>query len=446
MRYLPHTEEDISSMLETVGAGSLEELFRSVPEDCLMKNPLELPPAMSEWELNDHMDSLAGDTATAPEYRLFIGAGCYEHYIPSVVSSLLARPEFVTAYTPYQPEVSQGTLQGIYEYQTLVCRLLGMEVANGSMYDGASALAEALLMAARVTGEKRVAVSRAVHPHYRDVARTYLSPSGIEIVEMPFREDGKTDFSVLSRMDGLAAVAIQSPNFFGCIEDIAAASESAHRKGAMSVAVFTEPLAYGLLKNPGRQDADIACGEGRSLGLPRSYGGMALGIFTAKKRYVRNMPGRIVGRTVDGNGERGFVVTLATREQHIRREKATSNICTNQSLCALGAAIYMATLGKTGIREVAKLNYNKSEYLKKALREAGVAVKFESPTFNEFVVEFPDGFETAYERLAERRIIAGLPLENYYPELPGCYLLCATETKTREAIDSFVHEVKSCMT
>ena len=444
MRYLPHTEEDIASMLSVAGIDSLDELFNSVPEACLMKSPLNLPPAINEWKLNEHMESLAGLNAAGQEYKLFIGAGCYEHHVPYVVTSLLSRSEFVTAYTPYQPEVSQGTLQGIYEYQTLVCRLLGMEVANGSMYDGASALAEALLMAIRITGEKHVAVSKGIHPFYREVLKTYLYPSGCEIVEIPYGEDGRTNISTIESTTGLAAVAVQSPNFFGCIEDLSGTAEFTRRNSTLFIAAFTEPIAYGLLRNPGSQGADIVCGEGRSLGLSQSFGGMSLGIFATKKEYVRNMPGRLVGRTEDMDGNRGFVVTLATREQHIRREKATSNICTNQSLCALGAAMYMATLGKTGIRKLAKINYNKSEYLKNKLKEAGFNITFTCPTFNEFVVEFPSGFEKAYGHLLDRKIIAGLELEQFYPELSGCYLICATETRTKEDIDTFVEEVKTC--
>ncbi len=443
MRYLPHTKEDISAMLKAVGVDGLDGLFSTVPEDCLKRGPLNLPDPLTEWELNLHMASLADSMATMPEYKIFVGAGSYEHFIPSSVLALLGRSEFVTAYTPYQPEMSQGTLQGIFEYQTLACHLLGMEVANASMYDGASALAEALLMAVRTTKKRKVAISTLIHPHYREVVRTYLRPTGYEVVELPYLEDGKTDLSALDGMTELAGIAVQSPNFFGCIEDLDAVHERALESEAMFISSFTETLAYGLLKNPGSCGADIVCGEGQSLGLPQSFGGPSLGIFATKMKYVRRMPGRLVGKTVDRNGRRGFVLTLATREQHIRREKATSNICTNQGLCALGAAMYMASLGKKGIRELARLNYDKAEYLKDQLRKAGFRIKFDSPTFNEFVVESPGRLEPTYNKLLEEKIVAGLPLAPFYPELANHYLMCVTETKTKEDMDTLVRGIQS---
>jgi glycine dehydrogenase subunit 1 len=443
MRYLPHTDDDISAMLKVIGVGSLEELFSTVPEDCRKKEPLKLPDPLTEWELNQHMAFLAAAMATMPEYRVFVGAGSYEHFVPSSVVSLISRSEFVTSYTPYQPEVSQGTLQGIFEYQTLICRLLGMEVANASMYDGASALAEALLMAARITKRKKVAISPLIHPHYREVVKTYLWPTGYEVVELPYLENGRTDLSALDGVTELAAVAVQSPNFFGCVEDLTALREKTSEREAMSITSFTEVLAYGLLKNPGSYEADIVCGEGQSLGIPQSFGGPSLGIFAGRMKYVRNMPGRLVGKTVDQAGRQGFVLTLATREQHIRRERATSNICTNQGLCAMGAAIYMASLGKQGLRELAKLNYDKAEYLKRRLEESGLKVRFESPTFNEFVVEVPGDFEGTYGKLLEQKIVPGLPLAPYYPELSNCYLMCVTETKTKEDIDTLVKGIGS---
>ena len=443
MRYLPHTNEDIAAMLKVVGAQDLNDLFSTVPENCRLKGDLDLPEALSEWELNEHMDSLSNAMGSSPEFKVFLGAGSYEHYIPESVTYLLGRSEFVTSYTPYQPEVSQGTLQGIYEYQTLTARLLGMEVANASLYDGASALAEALLMAIRITRRKKVAISRLVHPYYRQVVQTYFAPPGYEVVELPSLENGSTDLSPISEMDDLAAVAVQSPNFFGSIENLQAIGERAHEKGALFVTSFTEALAYGLLKNPGSQGADIACGEGQSLGVPRSFGGPGLGMFASKMKCVRNMPGRLVGETKDLDGKRGFVLTLATREQHIRREKATSNICTNNSLCALAAAMYMASLGGSGFRELALLNHDKAEYLKKKLKEAGFRISFNSPTFNEFVVEFPSGFEKTCDRLLKKKIVVGLSLASYYPELSSHYLLCVTETRSKNDIDALVREVTS---
>ncbi|MDJ0984779.1 MAG: aminomethyl-transferring glycine dehydrogenase subunit GcvPA [Desulfobacterales bacterium] len=443
MRYLPHTPEDIASMLKAVKIDSLEGLFAHIPEDCRRKEALNVPEALTEWELNDHMDTLAQTVAVTPEYKLFLGAGSYAHYVPAAASFLAARSEFVTAYTPYQPEVSQGTLQAIFEYQTLTARLLGMEVANASQYDGASALAEAMLMAIRVSRKKTVAVSRAVHPMYRRVLATYFEPTGFNITELPYLEDGSTDITSLKDMDDLAGVAIQSPNFFGCMEDLEAIQQSLPDKKTLLVACFSEPLAYGLYKSPGDCGADIACGEGQSLGIPHTFGGPGLGMFAAKMKYVRNMPGRLVGQTVDQDGKRGHVLTLSTREQHIRREKATSNICTNHSLCALAAVIYMASLGGTGFKELARLNYDKAEYFKEALRKAGFKLPFSRPTFNEFVVAFPDGFEKTYQKLLQKKIIAGLPLVEYYPELKSHYLLCATETTTRDDMDALIKEIKS---
>jgi glycine dehydrogenase subunit 1 len=442
MRYLPHTPEDISAMLAAVGVDSLDDLFATIPEACRRKKDLNLPERLSEWELNRHIDALSGTMAVSPEYKVFMGAGSYEHYIPAAVSHLLSRSEFVTSYTPYQPEMSQGTLQAIFEYQTLSARLLGMEVANASQYDGASSLAEAALMAVRVTRKKKVAVSRLIHPHYRSVLKTYLAPTDFEIVELPYLANGTTDIAHLEGLDDFAAVAVQSPNFFGCIENLPTIGDSARAKNALLIACLTEPLAYGLFKNPGSQGADIACGEGQSLGIPRTYGGPALGMLAARMKYVRNMPGRLVGQTTDVEGRRGFVLTLATREQHIRREKATSNICTNHSLCALAAAMYMATLGHTGMKALARLNYDKCEYLKKELRNAGFRIPFEQPTFNEFVVEFPEDFDKTYDRLVDHKIIAGLPLECHYRELKNHYLLCVTETISREDMDLLVNELK----
>ena len=442
MRYLPHTTKDIDEMMKTVGVNSLDDLFETIPDDCRCNCELNLPEALTEWELNDHIDTLCSSMAVSPEYKVFMGAGSYEHYIPVSVKHLLGRSEFVTSYTPYQPEMSQGTLQAIFEYQTLTARLLGMEVANASQYDGASALAEALLMAIRISRQKKVAVSRLLHPNYRRVIKTYFAPTDYEIVELPYLPDGTTDPTSLEGLDDLAAVAVQSPNFFGCIENLNTIGDIAGQKKALRVVGFSEPLAYGLMKNPGSQGADIVAGEGQSLGIPRSFGGPALGMFAARMKYVRNMPGRLVGQTVDVEGKRGFVLTLATREQHIRREKATSNICTNHSLCALASAMYMSALGGSGIKELARLNYDKCEYLKAELRRAGFTIPFEQPTFNEFVVDFGDGFEKTHERLIADKIIAGLPLECYYPELVNHYLLCVTETISKEDMDELVRKIK----
>jgi glycine dehydrogenase subunit 1 len=444
MRYLPHTSEDITAMLKVAGADSLEGLFDTIPDDCCSLVEMNLPESMSEWDLNTHMEELAGTMAVSPKYKIFLGAGSYDHFIPEAVRQLLQRSEVFTAYTPYQPEISQGTLQTIYEYQTLVTRLLGMDVANASMYDGASSLAEALLMAIRITKRKKVAVSTAIHPLYRRVVNTYFSPTGYEVVELPYGKDGRTDLSSLGPLDELAAVAVQSPNFFGCIEDLQSVSDTVHTdKKTLFVSCFSEPLAYGLLKNPGGFGADIVCGEGQSLGIPRSFGGPGLGIFTTRQKYVRSMPGRLVGQTKDQDGKRGFVLTLSTREQHIRRERATSNICSNQGLCATAATMYMAFLGGTGIRELSALNHDKAQYLKEKLKQAGCDIAFDAPTFNEFAVRFPRGAEATCKKLLKKRIIAGLPLGKYYPQLSNHALVCVTETCSKRDMDALVKEVTS---
>ena len=444
MRYLPHTPEEIDAMLKVIGADTIEDLFAMIPEACRStQERLNLPEPLTEWELNTHMDALAGSMTVGPEYKIFVGAGSYDHYIPASIDYLLSRSEFVTAYTPYQPELSQGTLQAIYEFQTLTARLLGMEVANASLYDGASALAEALLMAIRLTRRKKVALSSLIHPHYRRVVQTYLEPGPYEIMELPYLDSGQTDCSALASLDGLAAVAIQSPNFFGCIENLETIGETAHRQGALLVSSFSEPLAFGLFKNPGSLGADIACGEGQSLGIPAAFGGPGLGMLATHKKFMRNLPGRLVGQGRDMKGQRGFVLTLATREQHIRRERATSNICTNNSLCAVAATMYMASLGGTGMGRLARLNYDKTEYLKRVLSKAGIKPSHSSPTFNEFVAEFPAGFDKTYKRLLKKKIVSGLPLAPFYPEATHRYLLCVTETKTRDDLDCLAREVLS---
>ncbi len=442
MRYLPHTREDIEDMLRVAGAKTLDDLFSSVPEECRFKGELDLPQ-MTEWDLDENMANMAAQVAVPPFGKIFAGGGSYHHNIPASVFYLVSRSEFLTAYTPYQPEISQGTLQAIFEYQTLTARLLGMEVANASMYDGASALAEALLMAIRIGRGKRktVAVSKAVHPLYRKVVETYLKPGGYSIIEIPFLEDGTTDLSKIGEIGDLAGLAIQSPNFFGCIENIRQAADKAHDSGGLLISCFTEPLAFGILKSPGSQGADIVCGEGQSMGIPQSFGGPGLGMFASKNKFVRNMPGRLIGKTTDVDGKTGFVLTLATREQHIRRERATSNICSNQGLCATMSAMFMASAGRTGIRKIAGLNHDKAAYLKKALEKAGAKPVFAAPFFNEFVLKFPEKFKKIRKKLFEKNIVAGIALEPYYPELSGHYLFCATETAKKADMDLLAKEV-----
>lgn len=445
MRYLPHTRDEINSMLKVAGKESLDDLFCTIPKSCKRDDDIDIPLPMTEWQLTDHMQDLAGMMGRDRQKHVLVGAGSYSHYIPESVKQLTGRSEFLTAYTPYQPEMAQGTLQGIFEYQTLTARLLGMDVANASIYDGASSLAEALLMGLRIAKKKKkVAVSRAIHPHYREVVATYFQATDYEIIELPMDSSGRTDLSSLSAMEGeLAAVAVQSPNFLGVVEELETISEKVHQIGALFVSCFTEPLSFGLYKNPGLAGADIVCGEGQSLGLSQSYGGAGLGMFACLQKYVRNMPGRLVGETKDLDGKRGYVLTLNTREQHIRREKATSNICSNQGVCALNAAMYMASLGGTGLKQLAKLNFDKAEYLKAELVKAGAELMSDASTFNEFVVRFPAGFETARESLLAKGIVAGLDIGKYYPELDGCYLFCVTETVGKGVLDEVVCEVKN---
>ena len=443
MRYLPHTEGEISEMLQVVGADSLDDLFSPISQDCRRTTPLNLPEPKTEWELDRYMTELAENMGPSQKSMSFLGAGNYEHFIPASLKHLTSRSEFYTAYTPYQPEISQGTLQAIFEYQTLASRLLGLEISNASMYDGASALAEALLMALRIAKKKStVALSTALHPHYRQVAATYLQPMGFRIVELPQTENGRTDLSNLPQED-LAAVAVQSPNFFGCIEDLAGAAQAAHSQQALLITAFTEPLAYGLLPSPGSQGTDIACGEGQSLGISQSFGGPGLGMFCSLKKFMRNLPGRLVGQTQDRHGNQGFVLTLATREQHIRREKATSNICSNQGLCATTAAMYLASLGGSGLRELAGLNRDKAEYAKQALQAAGCALPFSAPTFNEFVIKLPRDAEEALAKGQKQGIVPGLPLGRYYSGLNDHMLVCVTETKSKQDLDNLVKEICS---
>ena len=440
MRFLPHTSDDIAQMLKITGLSSLEELFSTIPAECRAKQGLNLPAAMSEWQLNRHMDSLAKEMAAAPDFKVFMGAGRYQHHIPYTLNYLLGRSEFTTAYTPYQPEMNQGTLQAIYEFQTLCCRLLGMDIATASHYDGATALAEAILIALRKSKSKKIALAKTVNPLFRQVIDTYLAPVECEIIDLPWALDGATEIAALPDKD-LAAVVIQSPNFFGVIEDLVSFADLAHESEALLIVTFTEPLAYGLLKPPGSQGADLVAGEGQSLGVPISYGGPGLGILASSCQFLRNLPGRLVGETTDLDGERGFVLTLATREQHIRREKATSNICSNNGLCAVMAAMYLASLGGSGLKTLAGLNRDKTEYLKQQLIAQGHKITFSGPTFNEFVVDFGHDFEAKYERLLSKKMVAGLPLKKFYPELAGHYLLCATEVMEKNDMDNLVKEI-----
>ena len=439
MRYIPHTEREIERMLDAIGVSSLEALFASVPAKNRLDRPLEVPAALSEQELLAELSGLAERNASSATHDWFLGAGTYAHFVPSAVDALISRSEFTTAYTPYQPEISQGTLQAIFEWQTMICGLTGLEVTNASMYDGASSVAEAVLMAMRVTRRSRVVMATGVHPHTREVARTYVDGLGAEIVEAGRAGDGRTVPLAELVDDATACVVIQQPSFLGAVEDVAAASAAAHASGALSVVAVSEALSLGLLRAPGELGADIVCGEAQSFGVPMALGGPHLGFMSTRSKLVRQLPGRLVGETVDTEGRRGFVLTLATREQHIRRERATSNICTNQGLCLLMATIYLALHGRRGLSELARINLAKAEYARQRVREtAGLSLPLSAPTFNEFAVGVRDSGEAALARALDSGIVGGLDLADFAPELGPAVLVCATELASREAIDRLV--------
>jgi glycine dehydrogenase subunit 1 len=422
-------------MLASMGLSDVKQLFESIPERLQLTRPLDLPEAMSEFELKElFRDIAARNETTKPS---FLGAGVYDHFSPVVIDHMALRSEWYTAYTPYQPELSQGTLQAIFEFQTMVCQLTGMEVANASMYDGSTALAEAVLMALRVNrGRSRVVVASSAHPHYRIVVNTYLANIDVEVVEAPFGEDGRLDLEALSIDSNTAAVVVQSPNFFGCVEDLEAVCKAAHDAGALAVVSVTEAISLGLLRAPGDAGADIVCGEGQSFGVPMSFGGPFVGFFASREQFVRQMPGRLVGRAIDSRGERGFVLTLSTREQHIRRDKATSNICTNQGLFMLMATIYLSTMGRTGLREVAEQNLQKAHYAAKRFAEVdGYSLRFSSSFFNEFVIETPRPARRLRDELVGDGFVAGMPLDRYYPGMENALLIAVTERTKRESID-----------
>jgi glycine dehydrogenase subunit 1 len=434
-------------MLKSVGLTSLGELFKSIPEDVRLGRKLAITDPLAEPEVIGAMESLAAMN-TGARKPSFLGAGVYSHYSPTIVDYLIQRSEFFTSYTPYQPEVSQGTLQYIFEFQTLVCQLTGMDVANASMYDGSTSCAEAVLMAQRITRRDKVLIAKSVHPEYIEVTRTYTQhgDTGIGILGVD-ESTGCVSSDDLAQLDDkTACLVIQSPNFFGCIEDVEALAERAHAVGALLIVAVTEAISFGLLKTPGECGADIVVAEGQSFGIPMSAGGPHLGLFACKEQHLRNMPGRLAGIAYDKNGNRGFVLTLATREQHIRREKATSNICTNQGLIALAATIYMEAMGKKGLQEVAEQNLQKAAYAKDTIAGlAGFSIPFSSPTFNEFVVRAPRSAAELLERLrAEKGIIGGLPLSKYFGGHDNDFLVCATETISKEQIDALADGLAEC--
>ena len=442
MRYIPNTEADRREMLAELGFESIEDLFANLPEGMRLGRPLDLPSPCSEKALFDLLGELGRRNASSTTHACFLGAGSYRHFIPALVPALLSRGEFLTAYTPYQPEVSQGTLQAMYEFQTFVCLLTGMDVANASLYDGASAVAEAALMARRITGRDVFLVADSVHPEYRQVLRTYTANLGVKLVSIPFDgKSGRIDEEALAgqRMEKVAGLVVQSPNFFGVIEETADLAEVVHRGGGLLISAVAEPFALGLLKAPGDQGADIVAGEGQSFGNATSFGGPGLGLLAARKEHVRNMPGRIVGRTVDRAGRRGFVLTLSTREQHIRRERATSNICSNEGLCALAAAIFLSAVGRRGLRDVARQNASKARWLhRKIVALPGYRPLFDGPFFNEFAVTGPGSAGRLRRRLAGKGILGGLDLGRWYRPLKGGLLFCVTENNTRDEMEKLV--------
>ncbi len=427
-------------MLARVGLGQIEDLFAEVPESVRVRGLLDLPAALSEPELLAFLGSLAARNACAADYACFLGAGVYDHYIPAVVSPLISRGEFLTAYTPYQAEISQGLLQSIYEYQTLVCQLTGMDAANASMYDGATALAESAIMAGAATRRNRFLLPRSVHPYVRQVISAYLAPLPCEVIEIPWDGSGGTDREALDRAldERTAAVLFQHPNFFGCLEDAPALCAAAHRVGALAVA-SVDPISLGLLVPPGEYGADIVVAEGQGLGNAMNFGGPLLGLMACRKELLRNLPGRLVGATTDHDGRLGFCLTLQAREQHIRREKASSNICTNQALNALAATVYLCTLGKQGLRRVAELCLQKAHYACRRLQEdAGFAPAFTGAFFKEFTLKAPGPVAALNDRLRENKILGGLDVGRFLPELAGHTLLAVTERRTREEIDRLV--------
>ena len=443
-RYLPMTEEDKQQMLQTIGVQSIDELFSDIPEGVRFQGEYNIKPAKSEPELMKELMELAAKNADMKTYTSFLGAGVYDHYIPTIVDHVISRSEFYTAYTPYQPEISQGELQAIFEFQTMICELTGMDVANSSMYDGGTSLAEAALLSAAHTKKKKVLLSNAVHPEYRDVVKTYAKGPGLEVVEIPYK-NGVTDVDALQKEmnEDVACVIVQYPNFFGQIEPLKEIEPIAHAHKGMFV-VASNPLALGVLTPPGQFGADIVVGDAQPFGIPTQFGGPHCGYFAVKSALMRKIPGRLVGQTTDEEGRRGFVLTLQAREQHIRRDKATSNICSNQALNALAASVAMTALGKNGVKEMATMNIQKAHYAKEAFVNNGLHVVFTGPFFNELVVRMNKPVAEINKKLLEKRIIGGYDLGRDYPELQNCMLIAVTELRTKEEIDTLVKELGDC--
>jgi len=444
MRYLPKSPSERHEMLEAIGAGSVEELFQSIPAEFRLREPLPLPGPLSEAEIIQYFQARAAENARG--YSSFLGAGVYTHLRSVVTDALVQRGEFLTSYTPYQAEISQGTLTAIFEFQTLMCQLTGQEVANASMYDGSTALTEAVLMAERLTGRHRVLIARSVHPEYRQVLNTYAKNLGLEVEEIHYAPSGQVDRSALGKtnLENVAAVVVQSPNFFGVLEELPALADAAHAAGALLVTCIAEAVSLGAVRPPA--EADIVAMEGQSFGVPPSYGGPYVGVVATREKFVRQMPGRLAGQTTDAAGRRGFVLTLATREQHIRREKATSNICTNEALFALIATIHLCLLGKEGLREMALQNISKSRFAQAELEKIpGVRRVFPGPFFNEFLMEFPRSVKLINAELLREKIIGPYPVGTYYPELTKRGLFCVTETASRAEIERMTAAIRKIL-
>jgi glycine dehydrogenase subunit 1 len=447
LSYLLNTADQQRAMLQEIGAESLRDLFRSIPETLQLKRPLQVPPALTEMELTQHAEELAARNRVGGEAVCFLGGGSYDHFIPAVVDAIAGRSEYYTAYTPYQAEASQGSLQAFFEYQTLICQLTGLDVANASLYDGGSAVAEAVLMARTITQrDGPVLIAESVHPEYRQILATYLAnfDGGIKVLSTP---DGFLDPDGLKRAldDQTACVVVQHPNFFGGLEEVEELARVAHARGTLFIVSF-DPISLGLLKRPGQYGADIAVAEGQCLGNAMSYGGPYLGILACQEQFVRKMPGRLVGQTVDRQGKRCWVLTLQTREQHIRREKATSNICTNQGLMALKAAVYLAALGPQGLKETAELCTRKAHYAAEQLTQLpGVRLRFPRPFFKEFTLRMEGDVSSLLSRLLQKGYHAGLPLGRWYPDLAGCVTVAVTEKRTRVEIDGLAKAYADAM-
>ncbi len=443
MPYIPHTEADVDAMLKTIRVSSIDDLFVEIPDDLKFKRELNIPDSLDESRLFSTLKGLSEKNLDATKLDWFLGAGLYDRYIPSVVGAVISRGEFLTSYTPYQPEVSQGYLQSIYEFQSMIAELYGMEVANASMYDGSTSLAEAAVLAHGIKGRHKIVVSAAVHPHYRQVLETYCWAQTLTLETIPTPNGVTEDYSLAD--EDTACVIVQYPNFFGTIEDLDKAREGARNAGALFI-VVCDPTAMALLKPPGEYDADIVVGEGQPLGVAMGFGGPLVGLFACKREYVRRIPGRIVGRTQDADGRPGYVMTLRTREQDIRREKATSNICTNQALMALASTVYLCALGKNGLKSVAESTVRNTQYAMKSLAVKGATVRFDHKVFGEFVLEVPRDARSVQAALVEKGIMAGLPLGDYYGEAwKNSLLVAVTESRTKAQIDHYAKSLQEVL-